>query len=211
MSNGCLIVCDGSNGAGKSSVIKHLSGWLSEAGHHVLVTREPGGTPIGEKIREVVLDPSTPELCDTTELLLFAAARAQHLQEKIIPAVEGGAIVICDRFTPATIAFQHFGRGIPLQLVREINEIALGGFKPSLNIILDIDPAVGMQRVAGRGEVLDRLELQKAEFLSRARYGFLVQAQDNPETFAVVDASQSFEGVTADVKAVVEGLLARLA
>lgn len=192
-------------------MIKHLSGWLSEAGHHVLVTREPGGTPIGEKIREVVLDPSTPELCDTTELLLFAAARAQHLQEKIIPAIEGGAIVICDRFTPATIAFQHFGRGLPMDLVLAINEIALGGFKPDLNIILDIDPAVGMQRVAGRGEVLDRMELQKAEFLSRARHGFLVQAQGNPDTFAVVDASQTFEAVAADVKAVVGELLARLA
>ena len=210
MSNGCLIVCDGNNGAGKSSVIKHLSGWLSEAGYHVLVTREPGGTPIGEKIREVVLDPSTPELCDTTELLLFAAARAQHLQEKIIPAIEGGAIVICDRFTPATIAFQHFGRGLPLDRVLASNEIALGGFKPDLNIILDIDPAVGMQRVAGRGEVLDRMELQKAEFLSRARHGFLVQAQENPDTFAVVDASQSFEAVAADIRAVVEELLARL-
>lgn len=191
-------------------MIKHLSGWLSEAGYHVLVTREPGGTPIGEKIREVVLDPSTPELCDTTELLLFAAARAQHLQEKIIPAIEGGAIVICDRFTPATIAFQHFGRGLPLDRVLAINEIALGGFKPDLNIILDIDPAVGMQRVAGRGEVLDRMELQKAEFLSRARHGFLVQAQENPDTFAVVDASQSFEAVAADIRAVVEELLARL-
>lgn len=192
-------------------MIEHLSGWLSEAGHHVLVTREPGGTPIGEKIREVVLDPSTPELCDTTELLLFAAARAQHLQEKIIPAIEGGAIVICDRFTPATIAFQHFGRGLPLDLVLAINEIALGGFNPDLNIILDIDPAVGMQRVAGRGEVLDRMELQKAEFLSRARHGFLAQAQENPDTFAVVDASQTFEAVAADVKAVVGELLARLA
>ena len=192
-------------------MIKHLSGWLSEAGYHVLVTREPGGTPIGEKIREVVLDPSTPELCDTTELLLFAAARAQHLQEKIIPAIEGGAIVICDRFTPATIAFQHFGRGLPMDLVLAINEIALGGFKPDLNIILDIDPAVGMQRVAGRGEVLDRMELQKTEFLSRARHGFLVQAQENPDTFAVVDASQTFEAVAADVKAVVGELLARLA
>jgi len=210
MTQGCLIVCDGNNGAGKSSVIRHLSGWLSEKGHDVLVTREPGGTPIGEKIREVVLDPSTPELCDTTELLLFAAARAQHLQEKIIPAIQAGQIVICDRFTPATVAFQHYGRGIPLDLVLAINSIALDGFQPSLNIILDIDPAVGMQRVAGRGEVLDRMELQKAEFLSRARHGFLAQAQDNPSTFAVVDASRNLDVVVADVKSHVEELLVRL-
>lgn len=211
MTQGCLIVCDGNNGAGKSSVIKHLSGWLTKAGHDVLVTREPGGTPIGEKIREVVLDPSTPELCDTTELLLFAAARAQHLQEKIIPAIQAGQIVICDRFTPATIAFQHYGRGIPLDLVLAINEIALGGFQPNLNIILDIDPAVGMQRVASRGEVLDRMELQKAEFLSRARHGFLELARENPSTFAVIDASRNLDVVVADAIAHVEELLSRLA
>jgi dTMP kinase len=211
MATGCLIVCDGNNGAGKSSVIRHLSGCLAEAGHDVLVTREPGGTPIGEKIREVVLDPSTPELCDTTELLLFAAARAQHLQEKIIPAIQGGKVVICDRFTPATIAFQHYGRGLPLDLVLAINNIALGGFQPDLNIILDIDPSVGMQRVADRGEVLDRMELQKAEFLSRARHGFIAQAKNNPDRFAVVDASRSLDVVVAEVQAIVEGLLIRLA
>jgi dTMP kinase len=184
---------------------------LNEMGHHVVVTREPGGTPIGEKIREVVLDPSTPELCDKTELLLFAAARAQHLQEKIFPAIQAGKVVICDRFTPATIAFQHYGRGLPMDLVLAINDIALGGFQPHLNIILDIDPAVGMQRVVGRGEVLDRMELQKAEFLSRARHGFIAQAQDNPETFAVVDASRSLDVVIVDVQSIVEALLARLA
>lgn len=210
MATGCLIVCDGNNGAGKSSVIRHLSGWLTEAGYDVLVTREPGGTPIGEKIREVVLDPSTPELCDKTELLLFAAARAQHLHEKIIPGIDAGKIVICDRFTPATIAFQHYGRGLPMDLVQAINDIALGGFQPHLNIILDIDPSVGMQRVVGRGEVLDRMELQKAEFLSRARDGFIAQAQDNPDTFAVVDASRNLELVVLDVQSIVEELLARL-
>jgi dTMP kinase len=210
MATGCLIICDGNNGAGKSSVIKHLNGWLTEAGHDVLMTREPGGTPIGEKIREVVLDPQTPELCDTTELLLFAAARAQHLHQKIVPAIQAGKIVICDRFTPATIAFQHYGRGIPLDLVLAINNIALDGFQPDLNIILDIDPSVGMHRVAGRGEALDRMELQKAEFLSRARHGFIAQAYDNPDTFSVVDASRSLDVVVAEVQAIVEELLARL-
>jgi len=211
MPTGCLIVCDGNNGAGKSSVIRHLDGWLTEAGHEVLVTREPGGTPIGERIRAVVLDPSTPELCDKTELLLFAAARAQHLHEKIIPAIRAGIIVICDRFTPATIAFQHYGRGLPLDLVLSINNIALGGFQPDLNIILDIDPAAGMLRVAGRGEVLDRMELEKAEFLARARQGFISQAQDNPDTFTVVDASRDLNAVVSDVQAIVATLLARLA
>lgn len=210
MAKGCLIVCDGNNGAGKSSVIRAIEEFLISHHHKVLVTREPGGTRIGEKIRSVVLDPETPELCDTTELLLFAAARAQHLKEKIIPAIEAGTIVVCDRFTPATIAFQHYGRGIPLDLVRSINSFALEGFTPDLNIILDVDPEVGMQRVTSRGEGLDRMEMQKLEFLARAREGFLLQAQASPETFVVVDASQPFEDVSGDVLAVVSALLAKL-
>ncbi|MSU96733.1 dTMP kinase [Pseudomonas mandelii] len=211
MAKGCLIVCDGNNGAGKSSVIRAIKEYLEFQNHQVVVTREPGGTRIGEKIREVVLDPETPELCDTTELLLFAAARAQHLKEKIIPAIEAGMIVICDRFTPATIAFQHFGRGIPLSLVQSINSFALEGFAPDLNIILDVDPEVGMKRVASRGEGLDRMEMQQREFLARAREGFLRQAEESPETFVVVDASQSFEVVSSQVLAVVDDLLAKLA
>jgi dTMP kinase len=144
-------------------------------------------------------------------LLLFAAARAQHLKEKIIPAIEAGKIVICDRFTPATIAFQHYGRGIPLSLVQSINSFALEGFSPDLNIILDVDPEIGMKRVASRGEGLDRMEMQKLEFLTRAREGFLRQAEEAPDTFVVIDASQSFGEVSRDVLAVVDALLAKLA
>lgn len=210
MAIGCLIVCDGNNGAGKSSVIRAIEEFLLGTNRDVLITREPGGTPIGEKIRSVVLDPSTPELCDTTELLLFAAARAQHLKEKILPAIAEGKVVICDRFTPATIAFQHYGRGIPLDLVEDINSFALDGFEPDLNIILDVDPSIGMQRVASRGEGLDRMELQKLEFLTRAREGFLRQAERSPETFTVIDASQPFDLVREDVIGVVTHLLARL-
>jgi len=211
MAKGCLIVCDGNNGAGKSSVIRAIEEHLISLNHQVVVTREPGGTRGGEKIRGVVLDPETPELCDTTELLLFAAARAQHLKEKIIPAIEAGMIVICDRFTPATIAFQHYGRGIPLSLVQSINSFALEGFAPDLNIILDVDPDVGMRRVASRGEGLDRMEMQQREFLMRARDGFLRQAEQSPETFVVVDASQPFEVVSSEVLAVVDSLLAKAA
>lgn len=210
MAQGCLIVCDGNNGAGKSSVIRAIEEFLLSQNHEVIVTREPGGTRIGERIRNVVLDPDTPELCDTTELLLFAAARAQHLKEKIIPAIEDGKIVVCDRFTPATVAFQHYGRGIPLSLVQSINSFALEGFSPDLNIILDVDPEIGMKRVASRGEGLDRMEMQKLEFLTRAREGFLRQAEESPETFVVIDASQTFEVVSKDVLAVVAGLLAKL-
>lgn len=211
MAQGCLIVCDGNNGAGKSSVIRAIDKFLHSRGHPSLVTREPGGTRIGEKIRNVVLDPETPELCDTTELLLFAAARAQHLKEKIIPAIQAGKVVVCDRFTPATVAFQHYGRGIPLSLVQSINSFALDGFSPNLNIILDVDPEIGMRRVASRGEGLDRMEMQKLEFLTRAREGFLRQAEEAPDTFVVIDASQPFEVVSENVLAAVDALLAKLA
>lgn len=210
MAKGCLIVCDGNNGAGKSSVIRAIEEFLISQHHKVLITREPGGTRIGEKIRSVVLDPETPELCDTTELLLFAAARAQHLKEKIIPAIKAGTIVVCDRFTPATIAFQHYGRGIPLDLVRSINSFALEGFEPDLNIILDVDPEIGMKRVASRGEGLDRMEMQKLEFLANAREGFLLQAEESPATFVVIDASRSFKDVSSDVLAAVSDLMAKL-
>lgn len=210
MAQGCLIVCDGNNGAGKSSVIRAIEEFLHSRGRSYLVTREPGGTRIGEKIRSVVLDPETPELCDTTELLLFAAARAQHLKEKIIPAIQAGKVVVCDRFTPATVAFQHYGRGIPLSLVQSINGFALEGFSPNLNIILDVDPEIGMRRVASRGEGLDRMEMQKLEFLKRAREGFLRQAEEAPDTFAVIDASQPFDAVSANVLAAVDALLAKL-
>lgn len=210
MAKGCLIVCDGNNGAGKSSVIRAIEEFLISQHRKVLITREPGGTRIGEKIRSVVLDPETPELCDTTELLLFAAARAQHLKEKIIPAIKAGTIVVCDRFTPATIAFQHYGRGIPLDLVRSINSFALEGFEPDLNIILDVDPEIGMKRVASRGEGLDRMEMQKLEFLANAREGFLLQAEESPATFVVIDASRPFKDVSSDVLAAVSDLMAKL-
>lgn len=207
MAKGCLIVCDGNNGAGKSSVIRAIEEFLTARNHPVVITREPGGTRIGEKIREVVLDPETPELCDTTELLLFAAARAQHLKEKIIPAIAAGKVVVCDRFTPATVAFQHYGRGIALDLVRSINGFALEGFAPDLNVILDVDPEIGMKRVASRGQGLDRMERQKLEFLSRARDGFLRQAEEAPDTFVVIDASEPFDVVSGNVLAVVANLL----
>src|SRR5690606_15462970 len=144
---GFMLVCDGSNGAGKTTLINTLRAYLLERGLDVVVTREPGGTPIGEKIREVLLSPDTPEMCDLTELMLFGASRAQHLREKILPALQAGQVVLCDRFDSATISFQHYARGIDLELVEQINDLALGGFRPDLYIILDLDPAVGLRRV----------------------------------------------------------------
>lgn len=207
MKYGRLIVCDGSNGAGKSSVIEHLSKWLVDRGREVVVAREPGGTLISEAIRKMLLNPEEKNIGDRTELLLFAAARAQNVKENIKPALQSGKVVICDRFTPATVAFQHFMRGLPLDLVHAVNDCALDGISPDLNIIFDIDPLVAMERVSGRGEELDRFELTKAELLARARHGFVYQAQSNPEKFRLIDASKSFEEVSSEVVKIVEDLL----
>lgn len=203
-----MIVCDGSNGAGKTTLIKAIAEHIQSLGRELVISREPGGTPIGEKIREVVLSPATPEMCDLTELLLFGAARAQHLQEKIIPALAAGKVVICDRFVAATISFQHYARGIDLQLISQINELVLNGFQPDMNIILDLDPLLGMARVHQRGEGLDRMEDQQLEFLQKARNGYLLQAEQNPAIFSVVDASQPLAQVVAEVLAIVDSLLA---
>ncbi len=207
---GFMLVCDGSNGAGKTTLIGNLQAYLEERGLNVVVTREPGGTPVGERIREVLLSPDTPEMCDLTELMLFGAARAQHVREKILPALEAGKVVLCDRFDSATVSFQHYARGIDLQLVNQINALALGGFRPDLYLILDLDPALGLQRVQQRGAGLDRLEAEQIIFLERARDGFLAQAEQDPRRFKVLQADRDVSSVTQDAIDLVEPLIARM-
>lgn len=207
MNKGFMVVFDGSNGAGKTTVIKSVENYLVSKGFDVVLTREPGGTPIGEKIRNVILDPSTPEMSFMTELMLFGAGRAQHIQEKIIPALEKGKIVLSDRFDAATFSFQHFARGIDLDTIIKINNLALNGFSPSMNIILDLEPSEGLKRVRSRGEGLDRLEDEKSDFLIKARNGYLTQAAQSPEKFTVVDAAQSKEKVLEEVIQIIDTLI----
>ncbi len=207
---GCLIVVDGGNGAGKGTCLKEIEAHLRAQGRDVVMTREPGGTAIGERIRELLLDKAAFEMQDVTELLLFAASRAQLVREKIIPAIAAGQIVVSDRFDSATVSFQHYGRGLPLALIRQLNDIALDGLKPDLSIILDLDPATGLQRVASRGSELDRMEQENLDFLCRARQGFLEQARQDPQRFAIIDASQPREKVLSEALGLIDGLLARL-
>lgn len=207
MNKGFMVVFDGSNGAGKTTVIKSVENYLVSKGFDVVLTREPGGTPIGEKIRDVILDPSTPEMSFMTELMLFGAGRAQHIQEKIIPALEKGKIVLSDRFDAATFSFQHFARGIDLDTIIKINNLALNGFSPSMNIILDLEPSEGLKRVRSRGEGLDRLEDEKSDFLIKARNGYLTQAVQSPEKFTIVDAAQSKEKVLEEVIQIIDTLI----
>jgi len=207
MNKGFMVVFDGSNGAGKTTVIKSVENYLVSKGFDVVLTREPGGTPIGEKIRDVILDPSTPEMSFMTELMLFGAGRAQHIQEKIIPALEKGKIVLSDRFDAATFSFQHFARGIDLDTIIKINNLALNGFSPSMNIILDLEPSEGLKRVRSRGEGLDRLEDEKSDFLIKAKNGYLTQAAQSPEKFTIVDAAQSKEKVLEEVIQIIDTLI----
>src|SRR5690606_38110490 len=158
---GYMVVCDGINVACKTTLIDRLRCHLLNQGAEVMVIREPGGTPIGEKIREILLNPDTPEMCALTELMLFGAARAQHLREKILPALQAGKVVLCDRFDSSTIAFQQYARGLDRALVERINALALGDFKPDLYLILDLDPVAGLERVKQRGADLDRMEAEQ--------------------------------------------------
>ena len=208
MNKGLMIVCDGGNGAGKTTIIKSIERHLQDLGHDVVVTREPGGTNIGERIREILLSPEATEMCDTTELLLFGAARAQHVREKILPALAAGKMVVSDRFDAATVSFQHYARGLDLDIIDQVNRLALGDFRPDLNIILDIDPAAGLERVMQRGAALDRMEGEKLAFLQKARDGYLRQAHAEPARFRVIDASQPLERVVADTLEIVDQLLA---
>lgn len=208
MSTGCLIVCDGGNGAGKTTVLKAIEAHVRAQGHDPIMTREPGGTPIGEKIRDLLLHHGETPMCDVTELMLFAAARAQHVREKIMPALQAGNIVISDRFDSASISFQHYGRGMPRDVIEQLNVIALAGVRATITIILDLDPATGLERVSSRGEGLDRMENAELSFLRKARHGYLAQAAAEPDRFVVIDASQPLERVIAEAIAVVDAVVA---
>lgn len=207
MNKGFMLVVDGGNGAGKTTVIEKIRQYIENIGLEVIVTREPGGTPIGEKIRALILDPKTPEMSDKTELLLFAASRAQHLHEKILPAIEQGKIVVSDRFDTATVSFQHFARDIDIEIINKINGVVVDDFQPTMNLILDIEPALGLMRVHQRGQKLDRLESEKLTFLQRARHGYLTQAEQNPTRFKIIDASQSKEEVEHEAIQLVKALI----
>ena len=161
---GYFISVEGGDGSGKSTQMQKIEAYLTEMGQEVLLTREPGGTPMAEKIREMILDPANRDLTGRAEMLLYAAARAQHVEEKILPALRAGKTVLSDRFTDSSIAYQGFGRGLG-DMVAEVNRIATGGVEPDLTIFLNITPAAGMARKNRQaGHVLDRLEQEKAAF-----------------------------------------------
>lgn len=200
MSAGFLLSFEGSEGCGKSTQIALLRSRLESAGRSVVVLREPGGTELGESIRHLLQHAKegaamTPE----TELLLFAASRAQLVREKIRPLLEAGTFVILDRFLDSTTVYQGIARGLPLESVRAINRFAIGGTLPQLTLVLDMDSATARQRIHQTGRELDRIESQPLAFFEKVRQGYLEVAQAEPERVKIIDASASPETVHASI------------
>lgn len=190
--HGFFVVFDGCEGAGKSTQAQLLAVALRDAGHEVVLTREPGGTPVGEAVRSILLDPMSGDIDAKTEALLFAAARANHVSRLINPALARGAIVVCDRFVASSLAYQGAGRGLGLMPVGRISEFATGGLRADLIIVLDIDPTVGLDRASAHS-VHDRIEAEGLAFHQTVRKTFLDLARQDPDRHLVVDASRNAE------------------
>ena len=167
---GIFITVEGGDGAGKSTQLANIKQYMEERGISAIFTREPGGTEIAEKIREIILDPENEGMEDLTEALLYAASRAEHVRKIIAPALEDGLVVVCDRFVDSSIAYQGYGRGLG-KVVEMINEPAVNGYMPDLTIFLDLEPDVAMARISNRGH--DRLEIETEDFHERVHQGYL--------------------------------------
>ncbi|MGO1541373.1 MAG: dTMP kinase [Luteimonas sp.] len=189
-----FVSLEGGEGAGKTTVLGALRRELAAAGDEVVVTREPGGTPLAETIRGLLLDPSHEPAAPETELLLMFAARAQHVRETIRPALERGAWVLCDRFTDSSYAYQGGGRGLDRGLIETL-ERAVVGLRPGLTILLDLDVAVGRERTRGRDLVPDRIERERDGFFERVRAAYRERAAADPDRYRVVDAAQPAQAV----------------
>lgn len=203
--SGLFITLEGPEGAGKTTQLARLEARLRETGRRVTVTREPGGTPLGLRVREVVLDPAL-DMGPLSEFLLYSASRAQLVQDVLRPALERGDVVLCDRYFDSSLAYQGAGRGLPLALLRDLTREVTGGLTPDLTVLLDLDPALGLERAAQRGQP-DRLEKADLAFHKRVRAGFLELAQAEPQRFAVLDAAQGADAVEAELWAAVESKL----
>lgn len=192
-----FITFEGIDGAGKSSQIARCCAWLSEAGATVVQTREPGGTALGERLRELLLH-ETMDL--ETEALLMFAARRQHLAERIEPALARGEWVVSDRFTDATFAYQVGGRGLDAAKFRQLEHWVHPDRQPDLTFLFDLDPQVAARRLAGTGQAPDRFEREQVDFFERVRAAYLVRAQEAPERFCVIDAMHSPEAIGAQLE-----------
>ena len=206
MEKGIFISIEGPDGSGKSTQIENIKAFFKERNIDIVFTREPGGTPIGERIREIILDNNCKEMCSMTEAMLYAASRAQHVSEIIKPALSEGKVVVCDRFVDSSIAYQGFGRelGDP---VKVINMYAIDGCMPDVTFLLKLDPDIGIQRILKGREAEDRLEQEKAEFHRKVFEGYLELEKMYPERVVGIDASRSIEDIKNEIYSRLEELI----
>lgn len=199
--SGFFITFEGPDGAGKTTQIERVSAWLTQRGRAHIRTREPGGTAISNKVRELLLNPAHDEMADQTEVMLYAASRAQLVNQVIRPALDDGQIVLCDRFVDASLAYQGYGLGYPVDQIAAINHFATGGLRPGRTYLLDVPVEVGLNRVHQRrsGE-LDRIEQKHTAYHVNVRNGFLAIAKREPERFYRIDATQSAEIVFSTIR-----------
>lgn len=200
---GKFITFEGTEGTGKTTQIQLLQEYLRLQNVKTVVTREPGGTKLGEQVRDLLLEPATVPFDASTELLLMFAARAQHLEEVVYPALRDGAWVLCDRFTDASYAYQGGGRGIPDSEIRKVESAVHENFKPDLTILLACALETAMQRIDRRGEK-DRFERESSEFFKRVQDAYLRLAENHPERFVVIDAGQEIEEVASRIRQILD-------
>ena len=197
MTKGILITLEGPEGAGKTTILQQILPILTQVGVAILTTREPGGIRIAENIREIILAPENTAIDGKTELLLFAAARRQHLNEKVRPALAEGEIVIIDRFIDSSVAYQGYARGIDVADVEMINNFATDGLLPDLTLYFDVDTEIGLSRVMSGKREVNRLDLEAKEMHQKVRAGYQAIAKANPERIVTIDASQTIDQVVS--------------
>lgn len=202
---GKFITVEGTEGVGKSTNMAFVENYLKEAGIDVVVTREPGGTPLSEKIRDMLLDAKQVAICEDTELLMMFAARAQHLNELIVPALDKGIWVLCDRFTDASYAYQGGGRGIDESRIAELEQWVQGDLRPDLTLLLDMPIDEGLER-AGKRSAPDRFEQERQDFFEKVRNCYLQRAKTYSERFRVIDARPAIEQVQQQITEALESL-----
>lgn len=209
---GYFISLEGPDGAGKSTVLEEALKEISpQLKTQYLVTREPGGSQIAEKIRQIILDPANVKMDDRTEALLYAAARSQHVEEIVKPALEAGKVVFSDRFVDSSLAYQGQGRDLGIAAVKQINDFATGGLEPDLTLFFDLDPKIGLTRIKKlRPDQEDRLEQEKLAFHQKVYAGYQKIASLYPERIVTIDASQSFKQVVQEVITVIKSRLPEL-
>jgi dTMP kinase len=205
MQKGKFITIDGVEGAGKSTQINFICQYLADKGINVALTREPGGTEIGEKIRTLLLSNSTGEMHADTELMLMFAARNEHIQNKIIPTLNQGNWVLSDRFTDASYAYQGGGRGLDIARIAQLEQWVMRNFAPDMTLLLDVPVEIGMQRVESRGEK-DRIEQESLDFFNRVRNAYIARSEQYPERIKLIDSSQTTEHTQQQINAILDKL-----